>query len=38
VAKFEPEDNPPHIGTTVDVGVQTDQLHFFDIETGQALR
>ena len=38
VAKFEPEDNPPRIGTKVDVGVQTDQLHFFDIETGQALR
>lgn len=38
VAKFEPEANPPRIGSTVDVGVQTEQLHFFDLETGQALR
>ena len=38
VAKFEPEANPPRTGSTVDVGVQTEQLHFFDLETGQALR
>ena len=36
-AKFEPG-NPPKPGDTVDVGVETENLHFFDIESGAALR
>ncbi len=37
VARYEPRE-PARTGETKDVGVRTEQLHFFDIETGQALR
>jgi multiple sugar transport system ATP-binding protein len=37
VARFEP-DQVFHIGDVVDVGVETENLHFFDPESGDALR
>jgi multiple sugar transport system ATP-binding protein len=37
VAKAEPS-TPPKVGARIDLGVHTDRLHFFDIETGAALR
>jgi multiple sugar transport system ATP-binding protein len=37
VARFEPGKPPPTDGT-VDLGFRTEHLHFFDLETGQALR
>jgi hypothetical protein len=37
VARFEP-DQPFHIGDVVDVGIDTENLHFFDPESGDALR
>ena len=36
-AKFDPQ-NPPKVGERIDVGFKTDHLHFFDLESGQALR
>ncbi|GGI09867.1 putative sugar ABC transporter, ATP-binding protein SugC [Egicoccus halophilus] len=36
-ARFEPG-NPPKSGTRIDVGFRTERLHFFDPETGLALR
>jgi multiple sugar transport system ATP-binding protein len=36
-ARFEP-DNPPKPGARVDVGVKTEEMHFFDAENGLALR
>jgi multiple sugar transport system ATP-binding protein len=36
-ARFEPG-NPPKMGELKDVGFQTEYLHFFDVETGEALR
>ncbi|MGH3441749.1 MAG: ABC transporter ATP-binding protein [Nitriliruptorales bacterium] len=36
-ARFEPG-SPPRIGELLDVGFNTDYLHFFDIESGSALR
>jgi multiple sugar transport system ATP-binding protein len=36
-ARFEP-DNPPRSGTHIDVGVKTEEMHFFDAENGLALR
>ncbi|HEX6256939.1 MAG TPA: sn-glycerol-3-phosphate ABC transporter ATP-binding protein UgpC [Euzebyales bacterium] len=35
--RFEPGD-PPKIDDRVDVGFRTDYLHFFDMESGEALR
>jgi multiple sugar transport system ATP-binding protein len=35
--RFEPGD-PPKIDDTIDVGFRTDYLHFFDMESGEALR
>ncbi|HEX6232639.1 MAG TPA: sn-glycerol-3-phosphate ABC transporter ATP-binding protein UgpC [Jiangellaceae bacterium] len=37
VSKMEPQD-APKVGDRVDVGFRADQMHFFDIETGLALR
>jgi multiple sugar transport system ATP-binding protein len=37
VSKMEPFD-PPKVGDLVNVGFKTDQMHFFDIDTGLALR
>ena len=37
VARFDPG-APPKVGSEIAVGVRTDQLHFFDLDTGQALR
>jgi multiple sugar transport system ATP-binding protein len=37
VARFEPG-SPPKLGSLVDVGVRTENLHFFDPESGLALR
>jgi multiple sugar transport system ATP-binding protein len=37
VAKAEPS-APPRAGDRLDLGVLTDRLHFFDLETGAALR
>jgi multiple sugar transport system ATP-binding protein len=37
VCRFEP-DAPPREGDEIDVGVRTEHLHFFDPETGAALR
>jgi hypothetical protein len=37
VARLEPG-SPPKAGGQFDVGVDTDQMHFFDPETGEALR
>lgn len=37
VARFEPG-SPPKIGDSITVGFRTDKLHFFDPDTGQALR
>jgi multiple sugar transport system ATP-binding protein len=36
-ARFEPG-NPPSIGDKIDVGFRTEYLHFFDPESGAALR
>ncbi len=36
-ARFDPGD-PPKLDSLVDVGFRTEYLHFFDIETGEALR
>ncbi|MFA9447193.1 ABC transporter ATP-binding protein, partial [Egicoccus sp. AB-alg6-2] len=36
-ARFEPG-NPPKIGDHIEVGFRTDQMHFFDPDTGLALR
>ncbi|MEX2503515.1 MAG: sn-glycerol-3-phosphate ABC transporter ATP-binding protein UgpC [Egicoccus sp.] len=36
-ARFEPG-NPPKIGDKIEVGFRTEELHFFDVENGQALR
>jgi len=37
VSKMEPQE-APKVGDRVDVGFRADQMHFFDIETGLALR
>jgi len=37
VARLEPHE-APKTGTEVDLAFNTDHMHFFDIETGQALR
>ena len=37
VSRFEPT-SPPKVGDSIDVGVRTEHVHFFDIETGAALR
>ena len=37
VARFEPS-SPPKLGTLIDVGVRTENMHFFDPESGLALR
>jgi multiple sugar transport system ATP-binding protein len=37
VMRFAP-DAAPRLGDRIDVGVLTDKIHFFDIETGRALR
>ncbi len=36
-ARFDPG-NPPKIGEHIDVAVRPEYLHFFDLESGQALR
>ncbi|MDP8969632.1 MAG: sn-glycerol-3-phosphate ABC transporter ATP-binding protein UgpC [Actinomycetota bacterium] len=36
-ARLDPRD-PPRIGDLVEVAFRTEYLHFFDLETGQALR
>lgn len=36
-ARFEPG-NPPKVDSLIDVGVRTEQFHFFDPESGAALR
>jgi multiple sugar transport system ATP-binding protein len=36
-ARFEPGP-PPKMGAPLDVGFRTEELHFFDVETGEALR
>jgi multiple sugar transport system ATP-binding protein len=36
-ARFEPG-NPPKVGAKIDVGVKTEEMHFFDVENGLALR
>jgi multiple sugar transport system ATP-binding protein len=36
-ARFDPG-NPPKVDSQIDVGVRTDELHFFDAESGYALR
>lgn len=36
-ARFDPG-SPPQIGSQMDVGFRTERLHFFDIDTGAALR
>jgi multiple sugar transport system ATP-binding protein len=36
-ARFEPG-NPPKVGDGIDVGFRTEYLHFFDPDTGTALR
>jgi multiple sugar transport system ATP-binding protein len=36
-ARFEPG-NPPRVDDRIDVGVRTEDLHFFDPESGMALR
>ncbi len=35
--RFEPG-NPPKVDETVDIGFRTEYLHFFDMESGEALR
>jgi multiple sugar transport system ATP-binding protein len=35
--RFEPG-SPPKVDSTIDVGVKTENLHFFDAESGAALR
>jgi multiple sugar transport system ATP-binding protein len=37
VARLEPED-APKTGETVDLAFETEKLHFFDLENGEALR
>ncbi len=37
VARFEPGD-PPDLGETIEVGFRAEYLHFFDLDTGEALR
>ena len=37
VARFEPG-SPPDVGSEITVGFRMDRLHFFDLETGNALR
>jgi multiple sugar transport system ATP-binding protein len=37
VARLEPHE-APKMGQKIDLGFKTEQMHFFDIETGQALR
>jgi multiple sugar transport system ATP-binding protein len=37
VARLEPQE-APKMGQKIDLGFKTEQMHFFDIETGQALR
>ena len=36
-ARFAPT-SPPKIGETIDIAYKTDTLHFFDVDTGLALR
>jgi multiple sugar transport system ATP-binding protein len=36
-ARFEPGD-PPKYDSKIDIGFRTEYLHFFDIDTGEALR
>ena len=36
VARFEPG-FPPSIGDTINIGFKADRLHFFDLDTGEAL-
>jgi multiple sugar transport system ATP-binding protein len=33
-----PPGSPPKIGETIDIAFRTEYLHFFDLETGEALR
>jgi len=35
--RFAPE-KAPRLGERIDVGVLTEKIHFFDVETGRALR
>ena len=37
IARFEPS-KPPTVGSTIDMGFRTELMHFFDIDTGLALR
>ena len=37
VARLEPQE-APKMGQKIDLAFKTEQMHFFDIETGQALR
>ncbi len=37
VSKMEPQD-APKVGDHIDIGFRTDHMHFFDVETGLALR
>jgi multiple sugar transport system ATP-binding protein len=37
VSKMEPQ-HTPKVGDRIDVGFRTEQMHFFDLETGLALR
>jgi multiple sugar transport system ATP-binding protein len=37
VVRFAPED-APRLGERIDVGIETERVHFFDVETGRALR
>ncbi|MGH8903420.1 MAG: ABC transporter ATP-binding protein [Egibacteraceae bacterium] len=36
-ARLEPG-SPPKVGETIDIAFRTEYLHFFDLETGEALR
>lgn len=36
-ARFEPSSSP-RINSMIEIGVRTDKMHFFDVETGAALR
>jgi multiple sugar transport system ATP-binding protein len=37
VMRFAP-DAAPRLGERIDVGILTEKIHFFDVETGRALR
>ncbi len=38
VSRLEPRMPPPRIGSRMDLGFRTENLHFFDMETGASLR